>query len=561
MYYKHITINGTKFDIAVNIVGSGAPTTATEGSVGMIYMDESDGKLYKCTSASRSEYVWAKVIPESVSEFKNDINYITADSEQALSDEQKSRARANIGAATKTEVDASLAATTKSVNESLEGTERNVATALSESEARVNESLEATKDDMNAALESTVEAVDASIASSEARVASTVSRIDANSKRITNIERSLSDDMFVTDDSVAYVKGVPENALPYAALTEFGGMSRADGGVMRDAKVTAVVSEGVNMANCTASVTTAGLSVQGVDGRCILNGTATSTVSADLATVWLDVGTYTLGASGLNDNGNDRVYIKSISNTIAYPNKTSSVKISTAGTYKIAIVAAKDSPYVNKDIELFMYKGEVSGAVYTPYIGNTFAIPEAVQTLEGYGEGLSAAYHNGIVLDPANGVKKFVKRCERLVFDGTEAWAASSDNVGNRMYAISLDHYGVANMNTPLICTHYDHRQIYSSTTDIGCCIYAKDKLRFRPDTPLNQSITAWENYLAEQYAAGTPVTVVYALAEPEETDVGAYFGDDNFIPVHGGGAVIAVNDGYVAVPSKVEYMLKEVAE
>ena len=43
------------------IKGNGAPTTSTEGTVGMIYEDITNGKLYQCTAVSGSTYTWSEV--------------------------------------------------------------------------------------------------------------------------------------------------------------------------------------------------------------------------------------------------------------------------------------------------------------------------------------------------------------------------------------------------------------------------------------------------------------------------------------------------------------------
>ena len=40
--------------------GSGAPTTATEGAVGCLYMDTDTGNLYKCTAATDGAYTWVE---------------------------------------------------------------------------------------------------------------------------------------------------------------------------------------------------------------------------------------------------------------------------------------------------------------------------------------------------------------------------------------------------------------------------------------------------------------------------------------------------------------------
>ena len=58
------------------------------------------------------------------------------------------------------------------------------------------------------------------------RITDTNERIDKTEKRLTNIEQGVMADSFEVDDSVAYVKDVPSNALPYAAISKIGGMTR-----------------------------------------------------------------------------------------------------------------------------------------------------------------------------------------------------------------------------------------------------------------------------------------------------------------------------------------------
>jgi hypothetical protein len=51
---------------------------------------------------------------------------------------------------------------------------------------------------------------------------------------------------------------------------------------------------------------------------------------------------------------------------------------------------------------------------------------------------------------------------------------------------------------------------------------------------------------------------VVYALAEPIETDITDLFADENFIEVEGGGTIRAVNEYNNAVPTTITYLTKE---
>jgi hypothetical protein len=71
-------------------------------------------------------------------------------------------------------------------------------------------------------------------------------------------------------------------------------------------------------------------------------------------------------------------------------------------------------------------------------------------------------------------------------------------------------------------------------------------------------TVEAFKAYLAAQYAAGTPVTFVYALATPEETDISDILPADNLLGVEGGGTITSVNENAFSVPTEIVYQLKE---
>ena len=75
-------------------------------------------------------------------------------------------------------------------------------------------------------------------------VANLDTRVSENDRRITSLENKAFP--FVIDSDVAYIKEVPENALPYAVISKIGGMSYKDGDTLKDAKVTEVKSVGVS---------------------------------------------------------------------------------------------------------------------------------------------------------------------------------------------------------------------------------------------------------------------------------------------------------------------------
>ena len=97
------------------------------------------------------------------------------------------------------------------------------------------------------------------------------------------------------------------------------------------------------------------------------------------------------------------------------------------------------------------------------------------------------------------------------VFDGTESWTEIYAGSESRIYIIGLNKQAVSGA-----CSHYAQAAISSSTTYIGVSLTnSLDYVRFRPDYTSFQTLADWTTYLAAQYAAGTPVTIVYKRATP----------------------------------------------
>ena len=105
---------------------------------------------------------------------------------------------------------------TEALNKSTEALTR--ATEVEVNTSIAAESASAANDRATEAAESSVEAV--------REVSQIKSQVTVNSKRISNLEKGLPDESFLTDSEVSYAKTVPENALPYAEVGAVGGMTR-----------------------------------------------------------------------------------------------------------------------------------------------------------------------------------------------------------------------------------------------------------------------------------------------------------------------------------------------
>lgn len=93
------------------------------------------------------------------------------------------------------------------------------------------------------------------------------------------------------------------------------------------------------------------------------------------------------------------------------------------------------------------------------------------------------------------------------VLDGTESW--SYKDTYSRFVTNISDMPADTARTLPFISTHY--QVTYSSTTDPGY-IYNSSQRQIMI-TDAHTSVESWTQWLADQYAAGTPVIVIYPLA------------------------------------------------
>ena len=114
-----------------------------------------------------------------------------------------------------------------------------------------------------------------------------------------------------------------------------------------------------------------------------------------------------------------------------------------------------------------------------------------------------------------------VRRIRKLVLDGTEKWGKSSAQAGR--YNLSVSDYMKSKGDVTSICTHFDAvaQQTGGRYPDKSQSFYAgSDTTRFMflHDADI-ETLADFKSYLAAQYAAGTPVTVWYVLAN-EQTGI-----------------------------------------
>ena len=115
-----------------------------------------------------------------------------------------------------------------------------------------------------------------------------------------------------------------------------------------------------------------------------------------------------------------------------------------------------------------------------------------------------------------NGQWQVTRRVGVVQLTGTETWV-----VGGQYREDKMDWYYVSaklpdavdSSDAPCACTHYPHNEIVNNQTKQGFAIVWR-AIRVRWGDPPDDT-AAWKAFLAEQVAAGDPVTIWYALATP----------------------------------------------
>lgn len=156
-----------------------------------------------------------------------------------------------------------------------------------------------------------------------------------------------------------------------------------------------------------------------------------------------------------------------------------------------------------------------TATAYEPYTGATVTLP----TLEPlYGDGTVSDEY-----DAATGIE--TRRWKRMELDGTENWHLSG-TVETSKYRPTLVLSDIVTLDSnqvlpDIVCTHYQTQTMYNSyrcTTGVSMDTTASNGMAVYDANYDTNSLAAWKAYLAAQKAAGTPVTVVYQLAEPVVT-------------------------------------------
>lgn len=236
------------------------------------------------------------------------------------------------------------------------------------------------------------------------------------------------------------------------------------------------------------------------DGSITLDGTATANTYINFPHMMIEAGTYTLSSGSAIPTG------IGLSLREANDQSTNLLRISNGQSAATGTITYNGDAYAYISINsgttasnLTIYPQLEAGSEATAY--------------EPY-QGMTTALEDGDSLDLATG--EVVRRWKRLELDGTEAWTLQATN-----------EHGLTNFNlliadpymskSPVgMCTHYPNQNtLFADTTDRGIIFSANYNFYIRETYT---TLAEFKAYLAAQKAAGTPVTIVYRLRNPQTT-------------------------------------------
>ena len=381
--------------------------------------------------------------------------------------------------------------------------------------------------------------------------------ISRNDKRITNLEQGLAPNLFETDDSVAYQKDVPTNSLPFAEISKVGGMTYKDGNTLKHGKVTAVKSVGANLLPLEdKEFTLQGVTFTCKNGALSVHGTVSGEIASSNAMFKsnfkfaLSAGTYTVKSNVASGT----VLIKRYSNdeNLALFNKSTDAKTFTLAEHTELYLSfyMYNQSFNHENQQIMLNKGSTA-LPYEPYTENILAIPEAVQALNGYGEGVNESVYNYIDWEK----NQFVKRVRTKIIDSVQNVGYTNANVQYFGVYKPIDFVGYGSISDSFLFSKFSNMRYTSQWDDsehIGEVTGNADYHLIWVGFPIGTTIEQ-----AKTELIGLPF--VYELAEPIVTDISDILTPDNLISVEGNGLITFENENGYAVPSEVTYQLKEV--
>lgn len=205
----------------------------------------------------------------------------------------------------------------------------------------------------------------------------------------------------------------------------------------------------------------------------------------------------------------DNDYAMSVTSVYTYPRQ---IRMCVYDTNKNFISGKTSSAFNTGYMELGISAGNTAKYIRICYIYNDTEImlnPGSALPYEPYGQYKTPVLSGGVTTPKYLGEVQSTRRIKKLVLTGDELWQVENQVIFYIEITMPIDSYKY------VICSHFIPKSSYTDIviTDNTCGLSKRPALFIHYSGA--STITDFKTYLQQQYAAGTPVTVWYVLADP----------------------------------------------
>ena len=339
---------------------------------------------------------------------------------------------------------------------------------------------------------------------------------------------------------------------------------------LRNTKVSDVISNGANLLDLedVEETTQKGITYSVKDGVIYASGINTesgTTIMLPLKTT-IPNGVYVGKLYNQKENGvsnldlkinlqlrgSDQTYFTAINNN-------NSVALNNIGEIGvIAFYASANVEYNNISFAPMIVSGTTAPTEYKPYKAPiTYSIPSQIQALQGYGIGINETYKNYIDYER----KVFVRMVEALTINGTESgWTRYKNFIDNgEVWHFVLPLTNNANATDVTRYFFINSSNEIKNAQSWGYTV-ANDKTLL---VASNRVMLRYDEFTTvdeiKSYLQANPITIVYVLETPIETDISQYLTQDNVIEMEANGSLTFENEHQQAVPNEISYQERNV--
>ena len=299
--------------------------------------------------------------------------------------------------------------------------------------------------------------------------------------------------------------------------------------------------------------------VNNSDGSYALNGVATASAGITLSNVSLTASTYTFSTKNVLPSG-AWLSLSNNSDTMITPNLSSKTFSGLTGTFHGFFWVNAGAVFSNYVLAIQLELGSTA-TPYAPFVpdspspdcqaritgttaltvsdgGNNSQAINLPQTLYSLPDGTADNY------DVVSG--SGTQNVGKMLFNGTENWSKDFiDSTAFRWKLMVPDAVHRQTSANQLLCSHYPSgmNTTYSKNQSITLSIIDEGAFYIFDMAHQASTLSDWKSYLAAQYDAGTPVTVLYELAAPQTIT-----GMGQTIPVYHPTTTLSVDAGTINV-------------